>query len=590
MPMAGPTQSFREASDLEREITERFGLLPNFFRLTPETPQITVKIWEFAQAAYLDNPLPSLFKERLFVYLSRFCEVRYCVARHVGFLVGLGRPSGDAQARSQTIQEVMELLKRPFPREDRLQPFLALAQNRAPLVELPDATSDLEEAFFAIVSHVFLQTSEAPACYEALRALLDPIHVQRLILYLSFIRDVHYWTNFHPEIAFEEDIQQLLAKHEGLRESILHDPLAITAKASSDAVLALRESEDLLRLAAEAGNMLAYVWDAATDQIVRSDGVKRILGEGEGTHTTGQHILSMVPPDDRERLMAAMAELTPENPFLQIRYRMVRSDGSIVWVNRSSRAYFDKQGRLQRIIGMLADITDRMRVDEALASVSRQLIDAQEKERNRIGRELHDNTNQRLGLLAVEVEELKNSIPRRDAEVGLGLEAIHKQILEIAADIQALSHELHSSTLEYLGLELAMKSFCKEFGERHKVQVDFKSNGVPRNAPREISLCLFRVMQEGLRNALKHSGVRIFEVKLHGSPAEVLLTVRDSGVGFEPDMKDIQGLGLISMQERVRLVKGTISITSNPQSGTAIDVRIPLSAAMQMQDTRLAGH
>ena len=172
--MVGPTQSFREASELEREITERFGLLPNFFRFKLETPEITVKIWDFAQAAYLDNPLPSLFKERLFVYLSRFREDRYCVARHVGFLVGLGRPSGDAQARSQTVQEVMELLKRPFLRGDRLQPFLLLAQNRAPLVDLPDAASGLEEAFFAIVSHVFLQTSEAPACYRLLRRCWIP--------------------------------------------------------------------------------------------------------------------------------------------------------------------------------------------------------------------------------------------------------------------------------------------------------------------------------------------------------------------------------------------------------------------------------
>ena len=589
--MVGPTQSFREASELEREITERFGLLPNFFRFKLETPEITVKIWDFAQAAYLDNPLPSLFKERLFVYLSRFREDRYCVARHVGFLVGLGRPSGDAQARSQTVQEVMELLKRPFLRGDRLQPFLLLAQNRAPLVDLPDAASGLEEAFFAIVSHVFLQTSEAPACYEALKALLDSARLQYLILYLSFIRDVHYRANFHPGLAFEEDIQQLLAKHEGLRESILHDPLAITAKATSDALLAVRESEDLLRLAAEAGNMLAYVWDVATDQIVRSAGVRQILGEGEGTHTTGQQILSMIPLDDQERLLAAIAQLTPENPFLHIRYRMVRSDGSIVWVNRTSRAYFDQQGRLQRMIGMLADITDRMRVDEALASVNRQLIQAQENERNRIGRELHDNTNQRLGLLAVAVEQLKDSIPLRDAEVRLGLEAIHKQILEIAVDIQALSHELHSSTLEYLGLELAVKSFCREFGERHGVQIDFKSNGVPTEVSPEVSLCLFRVVQEGSRNALKHSGVRIFEVKLHGSPAEIRLTVRDSGVGFEPDLsKEIQGLGLISMQERVRLVGGTISIISNLQSGTAIDVRVPLLAATRTQDTKFARH
>jgi signal transduction histidine kinase len=124
-----------------------------------------------------------------------------------------------------------------------------------------------------------------------------------------------------------------------------------------------------------------------------------------------------------------------------------------------------------------------------------------------------------------------------------------------------------------------MKGFCKEFGDKHKVEVAFDSEGIPSGVPSEVSLCLFRVMQEGLQNALKHSGVRFFEVKMHGSPAEIHLTVRDSGVGFDPELaKDTEGLGLISMQERVRLVKGTISITSRPHSGTEINVRVPLSA------------
>src|SRR3981081_3111149 len=91
------------AAELQRRVNERFGVLPNFFRLAPETPDITEKLWGFAQAAYLDNPLPSVFKERLFVHLSRFCAVRYCIARHVGFLVGLGRPAGDPTVRTQSV-------------------------------------------------------------------------------------------------------------------------------------------------------------------------------------------------------------------------------------------------------------------------------------------------------------------------------------------------------------------------------------------------------------------------------------------------------------------------------------------------------
>ena len=100
---------------LHVEIENRFGLLPNFFRL-PQDTQILANLWVFARFAYLDNPLPSLFKERLFVYVSRFCEVRYCIARHVGFLVGLGRPSGDAACAAQSIDEVLGLIRRPLLR------------------------------------------------------------------------------------------------------------------------------------------------------------------------------------------------------------------------------------------------------------------------------------------------------------------------------------------------------------------------------------------------------------------------------------------------------------------------------------------
>jgi PAS domain S-box-containing protein len=339
-----------------------------------------------------------------------------------------------------------------------------------------------------------------------------------------------------------------------------------------------RESEDLLRMATQSGKMLAYAWDAATDEIVRSEGVRQILGENEGTHTTGKHIMNTIPAEDREKLIAAMAQLSPEKPFLRIKYRMVRSDGNVIWVDRNSRAYFDENGRMLRIIGMLADITDRVRAEEALANVNRRLIEAQELERKRIARELHDNTNQRLALLAVGIDQLKSTIPLQNADIRVRVDQIHKMTMEISNDIQALSHELHSSRLEYLGLALAMRGFCKEFGDKHKVGIKFDSDGMPPTVPQEISLCLFRVMQEGLQNALKHSGVRSFEVKLHGSPTEIRLTIRDSGEGFEPELvKATQGLGLIGMRERVKLVKGTISITSSPQSGTEINVHIPLS-------------
>lgn len=222
--------------------------------------------------------------------------------------------------------------------------------------------------------------------------------------------------------------------------------------------------------------------------------------------------------------------------------------------------------------------------------MSRKLLEAQEQERARIGRELHDDINQRLALLSVEIDRMKEASPVTYGELRSRMDELGKRTSEISAAVQSLSHELHSSKLEYIGLVSAMKGFCKEFSDKQKVEVNFDGDSVPSIFSRDISLCVFRVMQEGLHNALKHSGVKFFEVKLHGSPTEIRLTVRDPGVGFDPELiKDTQGLGLISMQERVRLVKGTISITSRPHSGTEINVRVPLSAGEQTEKVKGTG-
>jgi len=239
---AGPTPS------LQRRVNERFGVLPNFFRLSPKTPEITEKLWGFAQAAYLDNPLPSVFKERLFVYLSRSCAVRYCTARHAGFLLGLGRPSGDKHARAESIVDVVKLLRRPLSRGPELQARLSLCSTcPAPLTEMPTADTLMEDGLFALASHVFLQTADAPACLDLLERLLGTVRFQYLLLFLAFVRAAHYWTKVHPEIQFEDDIKQLLATHEALANCILNDPEASTdniAQSILDELPALRLKAD----------------------------------------------------------------------------------------------------------------------------------------------------------------------------------------------------------------------------------------------------------------------------------------------------------------------------------------------------------
>ena len=164
------------------------------------------------------------------------------------------------------------------------------------------------------------------------------------------------------------------------------------------------------------------------------------------------------------------------------------------------------------------------------------------------------------------------------------MDEVRKQIVDISRSIHNLSHELHSATLRYLGVAKAMQGFCR-LSEQQKVEINFSYQDIPGTVTPEISLCLFRVLQEALHNAVKHSRVRRFEVELRGTSDGVSLTVRDSGVGFDPEkaMKG-RGLGLISMQERLKLVNGDLSIDSQPRRGTAIHARVPLGAANALSE------
>src|SRR5258705_586357 len=231
------------STQLESRVAARFGVLPNFFRLTTDDPKITENLWGFAQFAYLDNPLPSLLKERLFVYLSLFCEVRYCIARHVRFLVGLGRPAGDPQCLPQSVNEVLPLLRRDPSFKSDLDQHLALCEGLGMGSFPPEPDSAQERAIFACAAHVFLRTPDASRALHALECVFDGKTLEYTKLLLAFIRTAHYWTEIHPELVLEDDINQLLATHEAIAAYVLADPAELPENK-----LARRISEDLLSL------------------------------------------------------------------------------------------------------------------------------------------------------------------------------------------------------------------------------------------------------------------------------------------------------------------------------------------------------
>jgi signal transduction histidine kinase len=218
------------------------------------------------------------------------------------------------------------------------------------------------------------------------------------------------------------------------------------------------------------------------------------------------------------------------------------------------------------VIARLVSKLREMR-DDIVSSVNRKLIEAEEKERTRIGKDLDHNISQRMTLLALQLQQLGT-----DAS-----DQLRKESSEISTDIRALAQTLYPSNLEYLGLVVTMKAFCREFAVRHKVEIDFGSHDVPSPPPLGISLPLFRVLQEALDNSAKHSGEQQFKVELFGTPGTIHLIVSDLGVGFDPKVAmNGNGFGLTSMRDRLKLINGAFSIDSRPKRGTKIHASVPL--------------
>jgi PAS domain S-box-containing protein len=242
------------------------------------------------------------------------------------------------------------------------------------------------------------------------------------------------------------------------------------------------------------------------------------------------------------------------------------------WARWEVRPWNTPEGAVGGILIFAEDITHRKQMEDALAEISRKLIQSQEQERTRIGRELHDDINQRLAMLALELQQLQDD----PSEVSIRLQELRRQTNEISNDVQALSHELHSSKLEYLGVVSGIRSWCKEFAERQGMEINLKID-VRSPIPLEIGVTLFRILQEALHNAVKYSGVKRIDVQLSERSNDVQLMIVDAGKGFDVEAaRRGRGLGLASMEERARLVKGTVSVESRPMSGTTIYVRVPL--------------
>jgi PAS domain S-box-containing protein len=336
-------------------------------------------------------------------------------------------------------------------------------------------------------------------------------------------------------------------------------------------------ASDRLRLAMEASASVGWDLDVKSGRDVWFGDLQKIFGIASDTYvTTGEDFIRHVHPNDRTRVSEAIADARQNRKLYAAEFRMVKLDGTVRWLAARGKFYYARNGDPERMLGVSHDITERKLAEEALSCMNRRVIEAEERERNRIAKELHEDVGQRLALLAIGIEQLKNDFPNRNVELLDRLDAAWKQTLEILTDVKASAHELYSPRLEYLGVAAVMRIFCEEFGERKNVEIAFSSHGPPNLAQPEVSICLFRVLQEALHNGVKHSRVQKFRVQLWADD-EIHLTVSDSGAGFDLEAaRRGRGLGLIRMEQRVRLVNGTFSVESQPEKGTAVYVSVPL--------------
>src|ERR1700683_1249171 len=627
---------------LHSKVNERFGALPNFFRLSPETPEITEKLWGFAQADYLDNPPPSVFKERLFVRLSRFCPVRYCIARHTGFLIGLGRPAGDKDARAQSPEDAIKLLRRPLSRGPELELCLSLCSKRpSPLVEMPAADTEMEVALFSLASHVFLQTADAPKCLDALQRLLGAVRLQYLLLFLAFVRAAHYWTKVHPEVELEDDIQQLLATHEALASCILEDPEARTDKVTRS----ILDEVPMLRLKADkAVGLLAAIVDSSDDAIVSKTlegiitswnaGAERLFGY-TAKEAVGQHISLIIPPDRRDEETRILARLRLGERIDHFDAVRVRKDGTKLEISLTISPVRDATGKIIGASKIARDITGRKRIErelheseqrfrtladaldtqvqfrtqelqrrnaeimqqsDQLRDLSGRLMSAQDEERRRIARDLHDSAGQNLAALAMTVARIEDEAKRDPARLRETVKEVRGLIEGLTREIRTTSYLLHPPVLDAMGLACALGWYLEGLQQRSGLSIELDiPTDFGRLAP-EVELAIFRLVQECLTNLHRHSGSKTAVIRIIRGRDKIYAEVQDQGKGMSPErFAEVQsqgagvGVGIRGMRERVRQAHGELTVDSNAL-GTTITATFPVKTRAANEPIPISGH
>ena len=361
-----------------------------------------------------------------------------------------------------------------------------------------------------------------------------------------------------------------------IAQTLLISALMVNRVKRRRAEQSLRESEERFRVLANSAPVMIRLSNA--DGLSADFNVPWLEFTGRSLdQEMGNGWLEGVHPADTAACARTYEEAFQRREPYRMEYRLRRFDGAHRWLLDSGQPRFTPDGSFAGYIGSAIDITELKVARSTLSNLNRRLIKAQEEERSRLARELHDDLCQRMTVLALNLQHVSQAIPEGIGSVRTDLRRLHEEMTVLGHDVNGISHRLHSSKLEVLGLAAAAGSFCKEISTHHGVRIEFKHQDVPQKLPDGVAINLFRVLQEAVSNAVKHSGAEWYRVSLRGIDDEIELEVMDNGRGFDvTGALAASGLGLVSMQERLRLVNGEVFIDSTPGKGTHVRAVAPV--------------
>ena len=361
---------------------------------------------------------------------------------------------------------------------------------------------------------------------------------------------------------------------------------------------ALRKSEAFFRHLADDAPMVMWTTrpDTTLDYLnkfsVEFTGMplKDLLDEGW---------LNAVHPDDLDRIQRIYVPAIEARQPVLMEYRLRRADGVYRWVLDSGVPKYEKDGSYTGYVGCSFDITERKDAEEALRESHREvrhlagrLIEAQDVERARIARDLHDDVSQQLAGVSIAFSGFRQRLGEYHVsnELQQELVALQQQTLKLARNVRQLSHDLHPTVLQHLGLVKGLTSYCGELGRAHGVATTCTAEGDFAAMTPDAALCVYRVAQEALRNVIAHAGASRANVRLVQMGDQAEITIADDGRGFDATNRGERGhgLGLVSMSERARILGGTVSIVSAPNQGTRVQAKIPMNSEREGGRSALA--